>query len=816
MPLKLIAKVAVSNTTFSFDKQYTYLIPEKIQDNITPGMRVLLPFGGGNKKRQALILSISKENIPDKLQLKSITEILDSVAILTSEQVSLAIWLKEHCFCTYFDAFSLMIPSGIHYDIQLSYELIDKDIDLTQYNLTDIEISVLQLLKKHSKLKAKEIAKKLSLDKNKLPIDTLIQRALIKPIESAKKKLSDTSEKTACLNEILPNVHLTAKQKLVYDFIKKAESASIKEIIYYTGVTKAVLNSLVKKNIIDIFDSPSYKIPYDNLHNDIIEEINLTQKQHEIYKELEENYNKNKCEISLLYGITGSGKTKVFTKLIDKVIADGKDVILMVPEISLTSHMIRPFKERYGKKVAVYHSSLSMSERMDEWKRCKEGKAQIVLGTRSAVFVPFSNIGLIIMDEEQEYSYKSEASPRFNAKDVAKFRANKHNALLLFSSATPSLESYHKAKNKRYSLHILNERYGKAQLPQVIVADMNKEIQNGNKSSVSSVLYEALEQNMQNNKQSVLLLNRRGYNTFVRCRECNEVLKCGNCSLALRYHIANNRLMCHCCGYSMDFLKNCPNCGGKLIYSGEGTQHIETDIKELFPNARILRLDADSTSARFSFDKKFESFKNKEYDIMLGTQMVAKGLDFPDVTLVGVINADQSLYGDDFRSYERAFSLITQVVGRAGRSEQIGKAIIQTCTPENNIINLAAKQDYDCFYNSEIQIRKMLLYPPFTDICMIGFSGKNQALTHTAADDFFKVMTYNLNKEYRDIPIKVFTPVCSNVIKLNSKYRYKIVIKCRDSSRFREFIAELLVRFGNSPKYKSITAFADMNPYSIL
>ncbi len=816
MPVKLTAKVAVSNTAFSFDKQYTYLVPETMSNVVEAGIRVFVPFGGGNRKRQAVILSVDKEDLPIDKQLKPITEVLDSEAIFNSEQISLALWLKENCFCTYFDALSLMLPSGIHYDIRLSYKLLNPDLAIDKYGFTQTELDIVELLKKHHILNVQDIAKSLKLNKNELPLRNLLKYKVLKPVETAKKKLLDSSEKTVCVKELPEYIHLTPKQKLMYDFIKKAESASVKEVIYYTGVTKAVLTSLVKKNVVDMFESPSYRVPYDELKKGNVEEIKLTQKQQQVYEKIEDEYNKDLATVSLLYGVTGSGKTKVFTKLIDKAIADGKDVIMMVPEISLTSHMVRPFKERYGEKVAIYHSMLSMGERMDEWKRCKEGKAQIVLGTRSAVFAPFSNIGLIIMDEEQEYTYKSESSPRFNARDVAKFRANKHNALLLFSSATPSLESYHKAKNRKYSLHVLEQRYGKAKLPEVSIADMNKEILNGNRSAVSSVLYEALEENLQKGKQSVLLLNRRGYNTFVSCRQCKEVIKCDNCSLALRYHIANNRLMCHCCGYSIQATEKCPSCGGKLIYSGEGTQHIETDLNELLPNARILRIDADSTSAKFSFDEKFQNFKEKKYDIMLGTQMVAKGLDFPDVTLVGVINADQALYGDDFRSYERAFSLITQVVGRAGRSDEAGKAIIQTYTPENNIINLASKQDYESFYKSEIDIRKMLLYPPFSDICMVVFSGKNQNLTCNAAEDFFNVMTYNLNKYYKDMPVKVFTPVCASVIKINSKYRYKIIVKCRNSSRFREFISELLARFGSSPKYKAITAFADMNPYSIL
>ncbi len=818
MPVKQIAKVAVSKTSFSFDEMYSYVVPDFLQNSLYVGMRVLVPFGSGQRKRQALVLALIEEEI-DESRLKPILDTLDKVPILSEEQVSMGIWLKDACFCTYFDAFSAMLPSGIHYAVDTYYELADYIDEKSLIKLDDFQIRIIDFLKDKTIAKAEEIAKILAVNKKELKLNKLVKLGVIRLKELPAKKLRDASEKTVSLNHKCKDIKLSPKQKVVYDFLKQSQrkNVSFREIIYHTAVSKAVISALEKKSVIKIFDTEVYRTPYSNITIEKAEKIDLTEKQQRAFEEIKAEYEKNCARVSLLYGVTGSGKTKVYTKLIDEVLADGKQVILMVPEISLTSHMIKPFKKRYGDKVAIYHSSLSMGERMDEWKRCKEGKASIILGTRSAIFVPFDNIGLIIMDEEQEYTYKSESSPRFNTRDVAKFRIKKHNALLLLASATPSLETYHKAQKGKYSLHLLKERYGKAKLPQVNVVDMNNEVFSGNNTSLSSSLIEALDENLANSKQSVLLLNRRGYNTFVSCRMCKEVLKCKNCSIALRYHLANGRLMCHCCGYSEKAPSVCPNCKNEsLLYRGEGTQHIEKDIESIFPNARILRIDADSTIAKASFDEKFEAFKNKEYDIMLGTQMVAKGLDFPDVTLVGVLNADQALYGDDFRSYERAFSLITQVVGRAGRSVQSGKAIIQSYTPENNIIKLASEQDYNSFYESEIELRKMLLYPPFSDICMVAFSGNDDNKTRIAANDFFKVLTVTSKQEYQHLPLKVFTPLPASVIKISGKYRYKFIMKCRFNSEFKDFMKNLLIRFSKSKSYNGITAFVDINPYSFL
>lgn len=817
MQNQLVAKVAVSKLAYCADELYSYLVPEDFKEKILPGIRVLVPFGRSNSKRQGVVLQVLNESLKEDLQLKPIAKILDEKPILNKEQIDLSIWLKQRCFCTYFEAFSVILPAGINFNINKNYSLSCKFNEIKFEDLNKNEVKILKIFENKKNIEHKILEQNLKITNLNQVINGLIKKNILKQTETFKQNIKNASEKVIKLKDTTENFKLTEKQKNVYEFLKKVNCASVKEVMYYTGESKAVINALIKKDIASVCENFYYRTPYENINTAIKEKISLSSSQQKVFEELKTAYENKKPEVCLLYGVTGSGKTKVYTKLIDKALEEDKDVILMVPEISLTSHMIKPFKKRYAEKIAVYHSLLSMGERMDEWLRCKEGKAKIILGTRSAIFAPFKNLGLIIIDEEQEYTYKSESSPRFNAKNVAKYRIKQNNATLLLSSATPSVESFYKAKNNIYSLHVLNKRYGDAKLPKVKIIDMNNETFCGNSSLISNELAKELEENIKNGKQAVLLLNRRGYNTFIKCRNCGEVLKCPNCSIPLRFHLANNKAMCHCCGYSINAPKVCTYCKKEaLIYKGEGTQHIEEDIKNMIEGAKVLRLDADSTMGKQAFDEKFEQFNKKEYNIMVGTQMVAKGLNFPDVTLVGVINADQALFGDDFRNSERAFSLITQVVGRAGRSKFKGKALIQTYSPENNVIKLALNQDYNLFYEAEIGFRKLLTYPPFSDICMLGFVGKNQALTKNAAFDFFKTLVYLSKKNYKDVPLKVFAPLPGNIEKINNKFRYKIVMKCKNNKEFRDLINTMLLRFGKAKKYKNIKAFVDINPYSLL
>lgn len=816
-----IAKVAVEGTLYHFDMEFDYIIPENIDTNNLVGSRVLVPFGLGNKKKHGVVFEVVSGKLDEKI--KPIYAVLDKAPLLSVEMISLARWMKKRYYCTLFDAVKTMFPSGINRKLVNYYKLSDNINFLEKFDLNDIEINIIEILKKKDKFIS---YKKLQLETSVDNLDKILLRlkklGIILQKEDSINKVSDASIKMVSVTDIGKvknlNLKLTQKQKKVYDAIKACSEISVKEVCYYTGVTTSVVDSLVKKGIVYYFENQVYRNPYKNiekLYNK--EDILLSDEQKTSFNNLYKEYTSGKASVSLLYGVTGSGKTAVFMKLIEAVRKDKKGIIVMVPEIALTSSLIRQFHQRFGEKVAVFHSGLSVGERADEWKRVKNGDADIAIGTRSAVFAPFENLGLIIMDEEQEYTYKSDSSPRFHARDIAKFRCKQNNTLLVLASATPSIESYYMALNGRYSLNTISRRYGQANLPKVKIVDLNEEINKGNNSAFSEILIKELVENLQNHKQSIILMNRRGYNTFASCRACNEVLTCPNCSISLTYHSANGRLMCHYCGYSVEFTDECPNCHEHEIrYLGFGTQKIEEDLQKVVPEARILRMDADTTMAKFSHDRKFRLFSEGKYDIMIGTQMVAKGLDFDNVTLVGVLSADQSLYNNDFRSYERTFSLLTQVVGRAGRGNYAGRAIIQTYTPENSVISLAAQQNYDEFYNSEIKMRKAMIYPPFVDLCVICFSGKNQERILSAAKDFFNMLRKLASKDYSELPLRVLEPSQTTIIKLNNKYRYKLIIKFRNSRRFQELISRLLVWFEKDKKYSEVSVYVDVNPDMII
>ncbi len=805
----LVAKIAVENAVYLFDKPFDYAVPQNLSERCKKGVRVLVPFGRGNKKRQGIVTDIIYSQTEG---LKTILSVLDSEPVLSDEMLKTAQFMKEHYFCTLYEAFKTMLPAGINYRLKTVYGA--RDISPDDNISLDFEEQRIfdYLFSKRRSVKSDTILDAFGLSDTRI-LDEMVSKGVLYKSDEAFRRVSDAVMKMAAVlpSADLSSVKLTPKQKNIVELIEMTGGTSVKEICYFTGVSSSVIDALYKKGVIYFYDEEVFRIDKRGAESNL-PEIVLTDEQINACNSLYAEYKDSKPHISLLYGVTGSGKTSVFLKLIEKVIDDDKGIIVMVPEISLTPQFVSLFSKRFGDKVAVFHSALSIGERLDEYKRVKKGIAKIVIGTRSAVFAPFENLGLIIMDEEQEYSYKSESSPRYHAREIAKFRCAQNNALLVLSSATPSVETYYYAKNGRYSLNILTKRYGTATLPKVVTADMNVEMQNGNTTGFSDVLLENLKYNFEHGKQSILLLNRRGHNTFVSCRFCGESVTCPNCSISLTYHSANNRLMCHYCGYSVPYTDECPTCHSKsLRFGGIGTQKAERDISDIFPNARILRMDTDAASSKSSYEKMISAFANGEYDILVGTQMVAKGLDFPNVTLVGVLNTDHMLYADDYRSYERSFSLLTQVVGRSGRGNSKGMAVIQSYTPDNLIISMAANQDYDTFYNTEIQVRKSMLYPPFADICLIGFVGENQTLTLKAAKAFLKSFISLSKSDYPTIPLRVLGPSPALVIKVSNKFRYKLLIKCKNNREFRKLLSAILTEFGKNKEYSSVTAYADMN-----
>lgn len=814
MNLFTIAKVAVENTVYSFDMLFDYSVPDFLIPSVKPGVRVFIPFGNGSKKRIGMVFSVRKEKkISPKI--KQVSGVLDLEPLLTQEMLLSANFVREQTFCTYFDACKQFLPIGYSTKITVSYAA---DPDYNGDFSDETEKSVYEfLLAKNRFLKDETVIKECKLQKCSDILDKMFISGKLFRNSESKRRVNDAVLKMVKLtsDEIdLNTLKITQKQKSVINVLEEFQTLSVKELCYYAGVSATVVTGLESKGIIETYDREVYRSVKTSITDKDNSEIVLSNEQNTAFEGLKKLYNSEKAEGALLFGVTGSGKTQVYLKLIDEAMKDDKGIIVMIPEISLTPQFISLFYNRYSDKVAVFHSALSLGERLDEWKRVKRGEAQIAVGTRSAVFAPFESIGLIIIDEEQEHTYKSEMTPRYSAKDVAAYRIGKHNGLLLLSSATPSFDTYTKAQTGIYSLFTLKNRYGNAVLPSVEAVDTtyNSDMATDN---ISNRLSDAIKDNFENGKQSILLLNRRGYNTFARCTECGTVTTCPNCSISLTYHIKNGRLMCHYCGYSVPFTKKCSNCGNDtLSFKGSGTQRLEEQLAEIVPSARVLRMDADTTVSRYSYEDKFKAFAKNEYDILIGTQMVAKGLDFPNVTLVGVLCIDQMLYNDDYKAMERAFDLVTQVVGRSGRGDNPGKAFIQTDFVENEVIDFAKSQDYEAFYNVELPIRKQMVYPPFCDICVIGFSGESETLTMKAACKFLNDLKALHSEQYSEQNIIVLGPAVPKIAKINGKYRVRIIIKCKNTKRLRDMISVLLKDFLKNNK--EISAFADMNPEDII
>ena len=814
---QFLAYVAVENVAYHFDILYSYASDEETAKKIKPGVRVQIPFGKGSKERQGFVFAVGYDKADSRY--KKISRVLDEEPLLSDEMIKVAHFLKDRTFCTYFEAAKVQLPTGFNLKMNITYVALPNDANIS---LTKSEQSVYDyMLKSAVYLSREKIIEDCALSHDSGIIEKLVSKGLLLRNCETVNRVGNLSVKTATLSVkeeeldgILPT--LTEKQKSVINVLRDAGSASVKEICYFTGVSSSVVSALDNKGYISVSDRDVFRIPQTfAVDKSANKDIALTEKQNRAYNNMLDVY-RNGGGVSLLYGVTGSGKTSVFIKLIDDVLKDGRQVIVMVPEISLTPQMMAIFKGRYGSSVAIFHSGLSMGERKDEYRRVKQGDAKIAVGTRSAVFAPFDNLGLIVIDEEQEHTYKSESSPRYHARDVAKFRAALHKAAVVLSSATPSVETYSLAKKGIYSLEKIDERYGDAVLPDVTVVDLKNDRQRGNKYSISLELQELIEKNLEEKKQIILLMNRRGYNTFAACDSCGEVITCPSCSISLTFHRANGRLMCHYCGYSMPFTIKCAHCGKERVrYAGYGTQRVEEELAKLFPSARVLRLDTDSAVSRMNFEKSLVDFKNGEYDIMLGTQMVAKGLNFENVTLVGVINADSQLHNDDFRSGELTFDLLTQVVGRSGRGKVKGTAVVQTMTPENNVIRLAQKQDYESFYNDEITIRKTMTYPPFCDICSVSTVSENEHKSYTASKAFLDRMMSLLESEYKELKLIILPPMPPRISKVNNKFRYRIIIKCKNNKLFRKMISQLLIEFGKSKTFGDVTFFADMNPENL-
>lgn len=800
--IKKYAEVAVENTLYAFDMLYTYEIPEALSERVQEGVRVVVPFGRGNKKRVGLVVSIT-----DKLpaaKTKPIDAAVDERPVLNRELLRLCVWIRDNTFCTYFDAFRTILPPGLGYSLKTLYTLCED----SSAELDNKEQDLVKQLKTADKgtfsaLCAGEPAL----------VKSLLSKGVLSEQTALKRRVGDESVRMVRVSDSFDeSLKLTPKQKSVVEFLGEIGAASVHEVCYGCAVTEAVVKKLIEKNVLEAFENVIFRADSNEEASESPEDIIFSPKQQAIFDGILKLMNDPKPQCALLRGVTGSGKTSVFVRLINEALKQGKTAIMLVPEISLTPQMVGKFRRLFGNEVALMHSSLSLGVRADEYRRIQTGKARIVIGTRSAVFAPVENLGLVVIDEEGEGTYKSESAPRYHAREIAKQRCFAQNATLLLASATPSLESYHNAREGRYKLFEIDERYNNATLPDVYIVNMQQERQNGNASTFSMPLLEELEENLKNGEQSILLLNRRGYHTSVRCLSCGKPIECPSCSMPMTYHKVNDSVICHYCGYMRRLEKVCRVCGGKYFnMKGEGTQLIEDELSEMLPGARILRMDADTTSTKNSFERNFAAFGNGEYDIMVGTQMIAKGLDFPNVTLVGVLKTDNLLYSADFKAYERTFSLITQVVGRAGRSGKKGRAMIQTFSPEHYVINLAAQQNYPSFFEEEIELREAQLYPPFCDVVIFGFSAIDNGRCVTAAKRFAVMLAENAKPYGERVPLRILGPAQSVVGKINGRYRWRLLVKCKNSKSLREVVESTLRQALSDERFRSISFYADMN-----
>lgn len=801
------ALVAIENTVYSIDILYSYAIPDDLIAVCKKGCRVVVPFGRGNLPRVGVVLDFEEGTKPG---LKPILSVADQSPMLNDEMLKMVSFLKERTFCTYFDAVKAIIPFGLN--IKLNELLIaNKNYDK---ELSKDEKSVLNILEQNGgKMTPISFCDNCGIDINSSFYKGLLKKKIILKDYSFSQKMEDYFLKTVTFISGEKPKRLTPNQNKAYEYIKIKGTTTLKDVTQNTGVAVQTVRTLENKGVISVSDMPYYRGIAQNIAKKDVK-INLTDEQESVYKGLVAELKSKKPQTSLLFGVTGSGKTSVYLKLVDYVLSKNKTAIVMVPEIALTPQTLSIFYSKYGEEVAVFHSSLSNGQRMDQFKKAKEGLVKVAIGTRSAVFAPLKNLGVIIIDEEQEHTYKSDQSPHFHTKDLAGFRAKYNSALLLLASATPSFESFAKAKSGKYKLFELKNRYGNAVLPEVCTVDMKKEFAAGNRGVFSKFLLQSIEDTLNCGKQVILLLNRRGHNIYVTCPKCGYVFTCDNCSISLTYHSDRQKLICHYCGAEKPVPHTCPQCNNEVIrYSGIGTQKAVEELSSVFFDAKILRLDADSTTKKDSFSINLNAFANHKYDIMVGTQMVAKGLDFPDVTLVGVLGADNSLNFDDYRAYERCFSLITQVVGRSGRGDNRGKAVIQTNDPDNFVIEMAKNQDYESFFNTEIKTRKLMIYPPYCDLVMLAFSSESRANACAGADKMMEILKDTLQK-HSEVKLIVLKPSAASVPVVNGKYRYRIIIKTKNNEKFRAFIKKSLDIYHNTVKNCGIVC--DINPSNII
>ncbi len=830
------AGLHILKSPYQIDNTFDYFIPPQLRDDIRVGDFVTVPFGNANKREIALVISLKASPENEKLVCKPIDSICDKRFSLSEEMLKLCLFMKEQTLCTIGDAVRCIIPSSVF----------TKATEFFVSTSTETK-NIKSLIDSHTQFIYEFIKKKGEADMDILELTfgpaakPAIKALLACGLVERELKIRESSKKTEAYTRLAITEEaakeIESKTDTVFKLRSKMQIALVsyfcrngvvevpeKVLMEECDVSHAPINALYDKGIFERvlhqIDRGIKLLPSDIPEHPVAEQINLNDEQQDAYMALCDMCDSGEARAALLFGVTGSGKTSVMLKTIDKVISDKKSVIVLLPEIALTPQTLQIFCSRYGQRVAVIHSALSEGERLDTYNRIKNGGADVIIGTRSAVFAPLDNLGLIIIDEEQEHTYKSDQNPKYHARDIARFRCAHHKAVMLLASATPSFESYYKAQNGSYTLLRLTKRYGTAKLPRVSIVDMRKTSTSGITSPLGNELCEKLVQNLSNNNQSILFINRRGYNNFLSCRSCGKAVFCPTCSVSMTYHTYKDsydkgELRCHWCGRRMPLPETCPDCKSPhLARMGYGTQRIEQELHELMPNANILRMDTDTTSTKNSYGELLGAFRRGEADILLGTQMVTKGHDFPAVTLVGVLLADTSLYLDDYRAAERTFAMLTQVIGRAGRAEREGEAIIQTANPEHECIQLACAQDFDAFYNEEIRLRQALRFPPFCDIALVTLSSENEKELLKISTRFSKTLSELISKEYSELPLITYGPFEAPVYKVENRYRMRMVIKCRLNKRSRSMFSRMLREFSRT-EARSISISIDFNPSNL-
>ena len=811
-----MVKVAVSAAPYSIDKPYSYLVPESLAAAAVPGVRVMVPFGRGNKESEGLILArVQEPKLPGS---KALRQILDSEPVLDKAGIDLVLWMRGRYFCTVFEAVKTILPAGLWYGLREIWSLA-MEPEAARSAAVGIPGAwqVLDLLEKQGGKADIRVLRDALGDGAEKPLKAMKKAEILACETGAKRKIADKSHRMVELAVNTEDAYALTEPKRrsaparyeVVNFLATAGRTPAAEVSYYTGASSRTLKTMEKAGLIAFSEEEELRVP----SLDDVEpgpEIVLNEEQQRAFEEILGRVQAEKPSVTLLHGVTGSGKTQVYLRLVQETLALGKTAMVLVPEIVLTPQMMRKFSSYFGSRVAMLHSSLKMTERYDQWKRIRRGEVDVVLGTRSALFAPLKNLGLIIMDEEQEGSYQSENVPRYDAREVAKYLCVREKAALVFGSATPTVETAWAVEQGSYQKALLRRRYNENALPEVLIADLRQEILNGNPGLISTPLRQELKKNLAAGEQSILFLNRRGSSRMLLCGECGYVPQCPRCSTAMTYHSANGRLMCHYCGHSEPAADTCPECGGWMKHVGVGTQKVEEELRELFPEAGILRMDADTTAG--GHEEILQTFERERVPILLGTQMVAKGLDFENVTLVGVLSADISLYVDNYRAAERTFSLLTQVVGRAGRGGKTGRAVIQTYTPGNDVIRCAARQDYDAFYESEIRMRRLRRYPPFADLFTVTVSGTEEGRVLRAAVSVRETLRQLCRRpELAAGEPEVLGPAPAPVVKVNNRFRYRCTLVGKNDKATREMLAWLQKDFAKDSANRGMNLFVDHN-----